>query len=348
MREFGGFEGNAQTLRILCRLEKKLDDPDVQIEDGEPAWYRNGRDVAVGLNLCSRSLAAILKYDNPIPFRRGAGASLKKGYYLSERSVVDRMRTDVTGVANSKPLRVIECEIMDLADDIAYSTYDLEDALKGGLLLPLDLLYAEDSVIESVAGGVARELKVAVGVTDVRDVLRSLFSFFARPEAPPSPDWEDWYLGETGRTYWAAKDYASIGFHRTAMTSALVNHFIHAIDIKVNRRKPALSRVAMEPEVRSQVSVLKHLTYELLISSSRLKLVAYRGETVVRSIFKALSQDGGAALLPADFSQRYFQADETQRARVICDFIAGMTDRYAVEFYARLTSDAFNTMFKPL
>jgi dGTPase len=76
--------------------------------------------------------------------------------------------------------------------------------------------------------------------------------------------------------------------------------------------------------------------------------VAYRGETVVRSIFKALSQDGGAALLPADFSQRYFQADETQRARVICDFIAGMTDRYAVEFYARLTSDAFNTMFKPL
>jgi dGTPase len=53
-------------------------------------------------------------------------------------------------------------------------------------------------------------------------------------------------------------------------------------------------------------------------------------------------------LLPQDFSQRYRQANEAQKPRVICDFIAGMTDRYAVEFYARLNSDAFNTMFKPL
>jgi dGTPase len=104
----------------------------------------------------------------------------------------------------------------------------------------------------------------------------------------------------------------------------------------------------MEPELRIQVSVLKHLTYELLISSSRLKLVAHRGERVVRSIFEALSKKGGALLLPGDFGQRYSQADEAQRPRVICDFIASMTDRYAVEFYARLTSDTFNTMFKPL
>lgn len=348
MRGVGGFEGNAQSLRTLCRLEKKLDDPDVQIEEGEPAWYRDGRDVAVGLNLCSRSLAAILKYDHPITFRKQDSAPLEKGYYLSEQSVVDRIRTDVAGAADAEPMRVVECEIMDLADDIAYSTYDLEDALKGGLLLPLDLLYAEDSVIESVARDVARELKVAFTVMDVRDVLRSLFSFFARPETPPAREWEEWYFGETGQTYGTARSYASIGFYRTAMTSSLVNHFIHAIDIKVNNRRPAFSRVVMEPEIRSQVSVLKHLTYELLISSSRLKLVAHRGETVLRSIFKALSTDRGAALLPADFSQRYYQADSTQKPRVICDFIAGMTDRYAVEFYARLTSDAFNTMFKPL
>ncbi|HVT57373.1 MAG TPA: hypothetical protein VHR45_03150 [Thermoanaerobaculia bacterium] len=53
-------------------------------------------------------------------------------------------------------------------------------------------------------------------------------------------------------------------------------------------------------------------------------------------------------LLPDDFGDRYEQADDDQKPRVICDFIAGMTDRYAVEFYARLTSDAFYTMFKPL
>jgi len=346
MRWWGGFEGNAQTLRILCRLEKKLDDPEVQIAEGESVWYRNGEEVAVGLNLCSRSLAAILKYEHPISFERDGDAPFEKGYYLSEQSVVDRIKRDVTGGTTPGSFRVIECEIMDLADDIAYSTYDLEDAFKGGLLLPLDLLYPDDQVVENVARRVSRELMRGVDGTDILVVLKDLFPMFARP-ARPEPDHPDWHFSEVGISYLTAKSFASDGFRRTALTSALVNHFIHAIDIEVDKRKPALSRVFMEPEARMQVSVLKNLTYELLINANRLKLVAHRGKRVVCSIFEALISKGGNSLLPADFGQRYQQANDAQKPRVICDFIAGMTDRYAVEFYARLTSDAFFTMFKP-
>jgi dGTPase len=87
----------------------------------------------------------------------------------------------------------------------------------------------------------------------------------------------------------------------------------------------------------------------LLISSSRFKLVEHRGREVVETIFDALTGDKGEELLPEDFQERFRQArNGSERKRVACDFIAGMTDRYAVEFYARLSSETFYTMFKPL
>ncbi len=79
MREYGGFEGNAQTLRILSRLEKKIttDPLAVGVTD-------DGKDLRFGLDLSARTLAAVLKYDEEIPLKRRAGAKLVKGYYKSE------------------------------------------------------------------------------------------------------------------------------------------------------------------------------------------------------------------------------------------------------------------------
>ena len=121
MKDKGGFEGNAQTLRILARLEKKKR-PEADKADGE--------DPRTGLGLTHRTLAAVLKYDHCIKVQRDANASLQKGYYQSEKPLVDRIKQSVIGSnSNVTKLKTIECQIMDLADDIAYSTYDLEDAL---------------------------------------------------------------------------------------------------------------------------------------------------------------------------------------------------------------------------
>lgn len=81
MVHFGGFEGNAQTLRIVCRLEKKeLNAPGPTDKDGH--------DIRVGLNLTARSIASILKYDKTIPVSREKNRSLVKGYYCRRRAIL--------------------------------------------------------------------------------------------------------------------------------------------------------------------------------------------------------------------------------------------------------------------
>lgn len=97
------------------------------------------------------------------------------------------------------------------------------------------------------------------------------------------------------------------------------------------------------------MELLKHLTYELVVQAPSLPTVEYRGQEIVTEVFKALSGKGGERLLPDDY--KTFIAglsDELERDRTICDFVAGMTDRYAIEFYGRLRSESAQTIFKPL
>ena len=105
-----------------------------------------------GLNLCFRSLAAILKYDRVIPLIRAKDDSFCKGYYSSEEQLVEKIKRGVLGAVYpdfaAMSLRVVEMQIMDIADDIAYSTYDFEDALKAGFGSPLDLLQQMNNNLE--------------------------------------------------------------------------------------------------------------------------------------------------------------------------------------------------------
>lgn len=104
----GGFEGNAQTLRILSRLEAKTFDAD-------------GR--SVGLNLTRATLSACVKY----PWRRGERPGPKFGVYEDDGAIFDWLRADAAPGA-----RPIEAQVMDLSDDIAYSVHDVEDGVVGG------------------------------------------------------------------------------------------------------------------------------------------------------------------------------------------------------------------------
>lgn len=101
----GGFEGNAQTLRILSRLEAKSFDAD---------------GASVGLNLTRATLASCVKY----PWRRGERDTVKFGAYEDDVPVFDWLRTGGR--------LTVEAQVMDLSDDIAYSVHDIEDGIVGG------------------------------------------------------------------------------------------------------------------------------------------------------------------------------------------------------------------------
>lgn len=101
MKNSGGFEGNAQTLRILAKLEKR------ETRSGSPFGVQHpilsGRDNRAGLNLTFRTLAAVLKYDQQIPLNldgpTSESANLVKGYYYTEASLVRKVKK------NDGPLR---------------------------------------------------------------------------------------------------------------------------------------------------------------------------------------------------------------------------------------------------
>src|SRR5690606_25660140 len=113
--DIGGFEGNAQTLRVLSRIEPKVFGPDGK---------------SFGLNLTRASLDASCKYPWPVDESvDDPSGRAKFGYYADDAEVFSWLR-------EGSPERVlcIEAQAMDLADDIAYSVHDFEDAVVGGFI----------------------------------------------------------------------------------------------------------------------------------------------------------------------------------------------------------------------
>lgn len=130
-RNIGGFEGNAQTLRLLTRLEPKI-------------FHADGR--SAGVNLTRASLDAAVKY--PWTFaeaqaRGQTGRSVKFCVYPDDEDVFRWLKRGAP--AHAKPM---ECQVMDLSDDIAYSVHDVEDAIATGAFNPIAL--ADPRIVERV------------------------------------------------------------------------------------------------------------------------------------------------------------------------------------------------------
>jgi len=361
MKNFGGFEGNAQTLRILARLEKK------QLSDMShlPVGITpEGEDKRLGLNLCYRTLASILKYDKQIPSNRDGSASVAKGYYRSESHLVENIKRNVLMErTTSKRFKTLECSIMDISDDIAYSVYDLEDCFKAGFMTPLDLVASDGDILHEVARRVLKHMRDAELPGQIKefsdaDVIRVLSLIFQEQFEIKTtmPELSAKANSRMQPEAWAAINYLRTskrstenGYLRTRLTSNLIAEFIQGVDVKIDKAEPALSKAYLKKETLEKVEVLKNFTFVKMILSPMLKVVERRGADIVKTIFDVLTSDNGYRLLPQDFQYAYCNVgEEAEKKRVVCDFIAGMTDRYVVEFYGRLTSESAQSIFKPI
>ncbi|WP_189688219.1 dGTP triphosphohydrolase [Pseudorhodoferax aquiterrae] len=359
MRDSGGFEGNAQTLRILTAVERKL----IHCTGKPPS-------SSYGLDLTYRSLAAVLKYDRPIPKKRKKRDGLAKGYYGTEADLVAAIRRKVApGLPDDRPLKTIECDIMDIADDIAYSTYDLEDSLHAGFVSPMSLAHAlvsdaslRTAVVEKTNKALLEDqyeevdgrelLEVIADVFDISlpptfvGLLKSSFLAGKKGRKEPAVHFVDDVVPAKVESWLQDQKFTSDPLGRTQLTAERVGRLISSVDLVLDEEFPQLSRVKLTRQAKLQVEVLKHLNYELVIRSPRLAIVEHRGRDLVSKIFTTVCDSDGA-LLPTDWQTRYaVTSSDLERRRMVCDFVAGMTDRYAAEFHARLLGNGA-TIFKP-
>jgi dGTPase len=258
MQNYGGFEGNAQTLRILARLEKKetIEFP-VTTVTAEP-FDADHNDQRLGLNLTHRSLASVLKYDRACPEtekerkehteRRRAGFSKRpvKGYYPVESDLVGRIKQAVAPGCTAA-FKTIECGIMDLADDIAYSTYDLEDAFKAQFLSPIGMAAATADEKAEIVAEINDKLSAEyptldrgdyLSVAEVDNALESIFYDLFDEE--PTQTGSTYMLA--AQTYRQSSVLGENGYFRTDFTSKLVNLFMTGIEFFRNEQYPCLEQ----------------------------------------------------------------------------------------------------------
>ena len=349
MRPHGGFEGNAQTLRILTSVEKKL--------------VNMGADMSsdFGLDLTFRTLASVLKYDNKIEIRE-VSDSLVKGYYSSEADLVQKIKDNVSPGFKPEKFKTLECSIMDLADDIAYSTYDLEDSLHARFVSPILLLEAlqsdkdiQDSVLEETNKALVEQQYEKIDAEGMLQKVADIFGITSLIEMEK-------YLPEakTEQEISFVTRLRAVGYHnfdenfirdellRSRFTADRIGRLISAVKLVYNAEQPVFSSVKLTRSALLNVEILKHLNYALVIRSPRLAVVQYRGKDIVKDLFGAVIESNGE-LLAGAWKVEYRKAgeDERKKYRVVCDFISSMTDSYAVEYHDSLFGNGKN-IYKPL
>jgi len=359
MKKYGGFEGNAQTLRIITKLEKREQPRDNSESMFNHLLFSKGtarrRDLRVGLNVTYRSIASILKYDEMISIEEDRH-EVKKGYYKTEENIVAKVKAEILKGHNytlkeGEKFKTIECQIMDIADDISYSIYDMEDAFKAGFFHPAELysISEKDEVISKIVGKIKKkgeeEKKEHLKFVTNQDLKRIIAEIFDLDKSYSTVTGDNEFETKFKRSISVAKD----GFFRSKFTSNLANEFIESVGIILHEECPPLSKVTIAPNIELKIEVLKHLTYQYQIKSPKLKAIEFKGKNVVKKIFTQLIKKGGEQYLPSDFRdvfEQSFGMDDAIRKRIICDFIACMTDAYALEFHNRLFTGSVS-MHKP-
>ena len=297
----GGFEGNAQTLRILTRLEPKVYD-------------ESGR--SVGLNLTRASLDASCKY--PWALEQGVtepGGRTKFGVYKDDLAIFEWLRS---GAPDRTPS--IEAQVMDLADDIAYSVHDFEDAIFGGFIR------VERLADQTNHADLLKRVHEWGGGSVPKDELAA-----ALERLTGSPDWPTAWNG-------SRRELGSL----KNLTSQLIGRFASAATdaTRANYASGSLARfganVIVPAETVAEIAVLKGLVAAHVMSSEERQPVYIEQREILTGLCNRLLElapTGFDATFAADFAEA---KDDSAKKRVVIDQVASLTDPSAIALHARL------------
>lgn len=263
----GGFDHNAQSLRVITRLERKYWDFD-------------------GLNLTFETLEGLVKHNGPLDGARQP---------LLAEALADAGLTGRLDEALEAPA---EAQCAAIADDIAYNNHDIDDALRAGLVslddlatVPIVGYFARGAAERSGSGDARRavyEINRRMITAMIEDVLASSRSRIARLEPSSAAD--------------------------------------------VRRAGEAM--VAFSSEMHGELQGLRAFLFGHVYRHDRVMRVMRNAETIVTDLFERYATD--PLSLPGGRGEGLAAAGETALIRAVADFIAGMTDRFAIAEHRRL------------
>lgn len=300
---WGGFEGNAQTLRVLTRLEPKVISPS---------------GVALGLNLTRASLDASTKYPWSLSeAREDPGGRQKFGYYPDDQAVFDWIRE---GAPNAQPC--IEAQVMDLSDDIAYSVHDFEDAVVGGHIDPAILTSrsGHDWLLRAVAEWSGERF----GTDQLAEAFDRIMS------------------ANTWLSAWDASRSAQAQLKNftSHMIGSFARESIRATREAFPQEQ--LSRyaanVVVPDTVQAEIAVLKGIVAAFVMASDERQPTYLRQQRLLHELLDTLWAGGAGSVdlepaYRADFDEAH---DESAARRAVVDQVASLTDASAISWHRRL------------
>ncbi len=290
-KEYGQrFEGNAQNYRVVNLLD------------------RHGSSCQ-GLNLTYRTLLAINKYIVK------EDVNVDKFMFVVDYECLMEIRKK----NNIEKERTLDVQIIELADDIAYTVHDLEDALSLNLCTINDILFE-------------------LGKRD-----KDAYDLFVK------------IINATYKNMGCSCKIENIQenshLFRKTLTSILTNLFVRKLSVLVVSKDDCIKygisentkELTLETSYKLLCKYLKKIIFECAITKSDIALYEAKGEIVIKSLFNIYSNkkiNKKYNLLPPDYRPK---SDEEAPRKVI-DYIAGMMDTFAISEFERLTGNCFNTM----
>ena len=271
----GGFDHNAQTLRVVTALERRY-----------PAFD--------GLNLSWETLEGLVKHNGPLTLADGTptGPYRERGLPHAIALYGESQDLELWSFASA------EAQIAAIADDIAYDAHDIDDGLRAGLFVLEDL--ADVPLIRDILGDIRHQHPTLDPSRLVHELVRGLITQMI----------ED-VIAETGARLRALAPRAADD----------VRHAAHPVG-------------AFSPAMAEADRAIKGFLYPRMYRHSRIMRIMGDAESLLRALFaRYLEQPDD---MPAEWADIVDRGDAAARSRHIADFIAGMTDRYALMEHARL------------
>jgi dGTPase len=306
------YEGNAQNFRILMFLEKR-------------AGSGSGLDLS----------AAVLLGINKYPYSLAEEGHLK-GVYPMEWEGIRYLR-EAWQMPDACP--TLEAQLMDLCDDIAYSTHDIEDGIRSGKIQMNRTFFEDKRLLDQLIQEIVDDqgnLEVGWDQVDLKAMVKQVLADYLE-------QWETIYAEceqEASRT-------------RREMKARWVSRFANKVGIIDDPRK-GWKRVTFVNDDEQDLyllrtmEILKKLAWVTLIKDFRVQRLQKRSEIMLRQLWDSFKvYETGRLILPPDWIESYEQhKSKWSWERMVADYISGMTDAYAEKVYEELFASKSGSIYE--